>query len=76
MCFSPVGVAFRRRARMFPGLINCTTIDWFHPWPRDACEDVAMNFLADVEMADDTLRKNVSSLMADVHLGIEKVNKQ
>jgi dynein heavy chain len=18
---------------MFPGLINCTTIDWFHEWP-------------------------------------------
>lgn len=33
LCFSPVGDAFRVRARMFPGLINCTSIDWFHPWP-------------------------------------------
>jgi dynein heavy chain len=24
LCFSPVGVAVRIRARMFPGLINCT----------------------------------------------------
>jgi dynein heavy chain len=33
LCFSPVGDAFRIRARMFPGLINCTSIDWFHDWP-------------------------------------------
>jgi len=24
LCFSPVGATFRIRARMFPGLINCT----------------------------------------------------
>ena len=30
LCFSPVGESFRIRARRFPGLINCTVIDWFH----------------------------------------------
>jgi len=74
LCFSPVGEMFRKRARMFPGLINATTMDWFHPWPRDACESVAMNFLADVEFANDELRTNLSCLMSDVHLGIERVN--
>lgn len=29
LCFSPVGDKFRVWARMFPGLINATTIDWF-----------------------------------------------
>jgi dynein heavy chain len=29
LCFSPVGPKFRVWARMFPGLINATTIDWF-----------------------------------------------
>lgn len=29
LCFSPVGDAFRNRARKFPALINCTVIDWF-----------------------------------------------
>jgi dynein heavy chain len=24
---------FRSRARKFPAIINCTVIDWFHPWP-------------------------------------------
>ena len=46
LCFSPVGVTFRIRARMFPGLINCTQIDWFHAWPRGALIDVANRFLS------------------------------
>lgn len=36
LCFSPVGDGFRKRARAFPALVNCTAIDWFHPWPRGA----------------------------------------
>jgi dynein heavy chain len=35
LAFSPVGEAFRIRPRKFPGLINCTAIDWYHPWPKD-----------------------------------------
>lgn len=45
LCFSPVGETFRVRARMFPGLINCTSIDWFHEWPEDALIGVAQRFL-------------------------------
>lgn len=29
VCFSPIGEAFRQRLRLFPSLVNCTTIDWF-----------------------------------------------
>jgi dynein heavy chain len=29
LCFSPIGAAFARRARMFPGLFSCCSIDWF-----------------------------------------------
>jgi dynein heavy chain len=47
LCFSPVGDALRRRARQFPGLINCTVIDWFFPWPKEALNDVAERFLND-----------------------------
>ena len=49
LCFSPVGQTFRIRARMFPGLINGTTIDWFTSWPRDALVGVANRFLAKIE---------------------------
>lgn len=47
---SPIGDAFRNRLRMFPSLINCCTIDWFHAWPEDALEMVAHKFLEDVEL--------------------------
>ena len=29
LCFSPVGDGLWSRARRFPALVNCTTIDWF-----------------------------------------------
>jgi dynein heavy chain, axonemal len=28
LCFSPVGSALRVRARRFPALVNCTSINW------------------------------------------------
>ena len=56
LCFSPVGELMRVRARKFPGIINSTSIDWFHPWPRDALIDVADKFLADTDLDTDELR--------------------
>jgi hypothetical protein len=47
LCLSPVGEAFRERCRMFPGLVNCTAIDWFCEWPADALYEVAARRLAD-----------------------------
>jgi dynein heavy chain len=42
LAMSPVGASFRNRCRMYPGLVNCTTIDWFHTWPSEALQEVAM----------------------------------
>lgn len=50
LCFSPIGESFRTRVRNFPSLVNCTTIDWFSEWPKDALESVAKRFLGEVEM--------------------------
>ncbi|TNM97969.1 hypothetical protein fugu_014215 [Takifugu bimaculatus] len=58
LAMSPIGDAFRNRLRMFPSLINCCTIDWFHAWPNDALEMVAHKFLEEVEM-DDRVRLEV-----------------
>lgn len=33
LCHSPVGETMRVRSRKFPGIINATSIDWFHSWP-------------------------------------------
>jgi dynein heavy chain len=63
MCFSPVGDAFRNRARKFPAIINCSVIDWFHPWPEEALLSVAAKFLADVEMATPEIREGIEKFM-------------
>ena len=75
LCFSPVGDAFRFRARMFPGVINCTSIDWFHEWPREALVDVAQRFLAEIEFPEEDLYQRIAANMAEVHLSIGEANK-
>jgi dynein heavy chain len=74
LCFSPVGDTFRVRARRFPGLINCTSIDWFHAWPRDALVSVAARFLIDVEMATPEIKENCAHHMAEVHLTVSQTS--
>jgi len=50
LAFSPVGDAFRTRARKFPAIVNCTVIDWFQPWPYDALLSVGKKFMTDVDL--------------------------
>lgn len=59
LCLSPVGEAFRERCRMFPGLVNCTTIDWFTEWPADALFEVAQKQLGDVDLGSSDVRTAV-----------------
>ncbi len=55
---SPMGEMFRSRLRMFPGLVNCCTIDWFSEWPDDALLNVAMQSLTETDLKlDDNLPK-------------------
>ena len=74
LCFSPVGDAFRFRARQFPGLINCTSIDWFHEWPEDALIGVAGRFLAEIEFPSEELAASIAQHMANVHLSVGAKN--
>lgn len=46
LCFSPVGITLRKRARRFPALVNCTSINWFQDWPLNALESVSIRFIA------------------------------
>jgi dynein heavy chain len=45
LCMSPVNAKFAERARFFPGLINCCTIDWFLPWSQEALVTVSKGFI-------------------------------
>jgi len=33
---------------MYPAFVNCTTIDWFTEWPKDALLEVAEKYLEEV----------------------------
>ena len=52
---SPNGSSFRTRARQFPALVNCTTIDWFHPWAEMALVSVATTFLERMDLTNQTI---------------------
>ena len=50
LCFSPVGTTLRVRSRKFPAVTNCTSIDWFHEWPKEALVSVSRRFLSEVDL--------------------------
>ena len=60
LCFSPVGSTLRVRARKFPAIVNCTSIDWFHEWPNEALCSVSYRFLNEAE--SELLTVSTSSL--------------
>ena len=69
LAFSPVGDAFRTRLRMFPSLVNCTTIDWFMGWPEEALRSVAMYFLDNEDVG---LEKDVLSAVVETCVDMQK----
>ncbi len=72
LCFSPVGDDFRNRAMKFPALVNCTVIDIFQPWPRDALYSVGKKFLSDVDLGSNDERDVITSFLP---FSFEAVNK-
>lgn len=64
------------RARRFPGLINCTSIDYFHAWPHQALVSVAHRFLTDVEMEPPELKQKLAIHMAKEHLTVGEASER
>lgn len=76
LAFSPVGDTFRIRARRFPGLVNSTVINQFHPWPRDALVSVAERFIADIDIpGPDDIKSSLANHMAEEHLSVSEMSK-
>ncbi|CAF1355620.1 unnamed protein product [Rotaria magnacalcarata] len=46
ICMSPYGETFRHYTRMYPALVNCTTVINFSEWSHEALIDVAHYFLS------------------------------
>ncbi|KAL0040883.1 hypothetical protein WJX79_008591 [Trebouxia sp. C0005] len=76
LCLSPIGEAFRERCRMFPGLVNCTTIDWFTEWPADALYEVAAKQLADEDLGSQEIKSNMCQVFVTAHQSVAVVSEQ
>ncbi|KAK0159284.1 hypothetical protein PV328_010180 [Microctonus aethiopoides] len=63
LMMSPVGEVFRARIRQFPALVNCCTIDWFHPWSPNALRSVAIQFINNIH--DEHIVNNVYDTIID-----------
>lgn len=70
---SPVGDAFRRRCRMFPSLVNCTTIDWFSNWPTEALYSVALGLMQEITR-DESSRIALATTTVFMHKTVEEAS--
>ena len=76
LCFSPVGDTLRLRARKFPAVVNCTSIDWFHDWPQNALVSVSQQFLNETELIPAELKPSVAEFMAYVHTSVNDMSHE
>ncbi|KAM9845080.1 LOW QUALITY PROTEIN: dynein axonemal heavy chain 11-like [Aulostomus maculatus] len=74
LCFSPVGFTLRTRARKFPALVNCTAIDWFHPWPQLALESVSSTFIERIPGLEPNVRASISEFISYAHTSVNEVS--
>jgi len=72
LCMSPVGDALRIRARNFPSLVNCCTLDWFSSWPKEALLYVSTSFLKEIELPSNEIRENLANMCASVHVSVKE----
>jgi len=72
LAMSPVGDSLRVRCRQFPSLINCTTIDWFMPWPEDALDSVARRFLSNEDLGTPENKEAISKMCVTLHASVAR----
>ncbi|KAL2078484.1 hypothetical protein ACEWY4_026169 [Coilia grayii] len=75
LCFSPVGSTLRVRARKFPAVVNCTSIDWFQEWPEEALVSVSARFLSETDGIVPEIKASLSQFMAYVHKTANEMSK-
>lgn len=74
ICMSPMNVKFPIRARKFPGLVSCPTIDWFLPWPADALVALSEAIIQDFPMeCEPEVKRGLMTHMGMVHTMVTQV---
>jgi len=69
IAMSPLGRAFKDYCKMYPALINNTTIDWFMKWPSDALVEVAKKYIKTMKVPEECKTK-LAELSCHVHLTV------
>eukprot|EP00117_Sycon_ciliatum_P019779 scpid3161/ scgid17821/ Dynein heavy chain 2, axonemal; Axonemal beta dynein heavy chain 2; Ciliary dynein heavy chain 2 len=69
ICMSPLGREFKDYCRMYPALINNTTIDWFMKWPEDALVEVAKKYISAMDIPEE-LKNSISQICCNVHITV------
>ena len=70
LAMSPIGSTLRNRCRLFPGLVNCCTINRFHTWPAEALQEVGIKFFAKVPFVDESFRLKISTVFSEMHFSV------
>lgn len=68
---SPIGDAFRNRLRQYPALVNCSTIDWFCEWPKEALLEVANKYISEVNF----VQTITGETLVDIKMNSNQINK-
>lgn len=74
LCMSPVGDTLRVRCRMFPSLVNCCTLDWFSRWPEEALLYVSSEFLKELELPNEDVRRALAEMCMSIHTSVEETS--
>ncbi|XP_071951094.1 dynein axonemal heavy chain 2-like isoform X2 [Antedon mediterranea] len=77
LCMSPVGDPFRNRIRMYPAFVNCTTIDWFTEWPKEALIEVAEKYLETIDIGEaEEIKTNVAQIFCTIHRSVVESSRK
>jgi len=68
-CMSKSGDNLRNYTRMYPGLVNNTTMIWFNQWPEEALFEVAERFIKELEF-EDKVQKAVAKFFSVAHTSV------
>uniref|UniRef100_F1ST22 Dynein axonemal heavy chain 2 n=1 Tax=Sus scrofa TaxID=9823 RepID=F1ST22_PIG len=77
LCLSPVGDPFRNWIRQYPALVNCTTINWFSEWPREALLEVAEKYLLGADLGtQENIHRKVAQIFVTMHWSVAQYSQK
>jgi len=75
-CTSPVGDTFRLRVRKFPSLINCSTLNWFIKWPKEALISCCTRLYSQLTQYPENIRDSLIKMSVQAHIDIEELTQR